>query len=48
VNKKGFVQKELKTALEVLDLFPESEYQNGSRKIFKVVIPGKLLLRNKL
>ena len=25
VNKKGFVQKELKTALEVLDLFPISE-----------------------
>ena len=25
VNKKGFVQKELKTALEVLDLFPSSE-----------------------
>jgi hypothetical protein len=25
VNKKGFVQKELKTALEVLDLFPSSK-----------------------
>ncbi len=25
VNKKGYVQKELKTALEVLDLFPSSE-----------------------
>ncbi len=78
VNKKGFVQKELKTALEVLDLFPsserfilpirlddceicerklkehhwvdlfpESKYQNGLRKILQVVRPGVFLLRNK-
>jgi hypothetical protein len=78
VNKKGFVQKELKTALEVLDLFPSSqrfilpirlddcqigerklkehhwvdlfpeyEYQNGLKRILKVVIPGVFLLRNK-
>jgi len=72
------VQKELKTALEVLDLFPSSErfilpvrlddcevcerklrehywvdlfpdskYQNGLKKILQVVSPGTFLLRNK-
>jgi len=78
VNKKGFVQKELKTALEVLDffpsserfilpirlddcevgerklrehqwvdLFPEREYQNGLKKILRVVCKEALFLRNK-
>jgi hypothetical protein len=78
VNKWGFVQKELKIALEVLDLFrnsewfvlpvrlddceicerrlkehhwidlfPDSEYQNGLKKILQVVGPGTFLLRSK-
>jgi len=78
VNKWGFVQKELKTALEVLDLFPsserfilpiklddceivesklrephwidlypDSEYQNGLKKILDIVGPGTFLLRSK-
>jgi hypothetical protein len=40
------VQKKLKTALEVLDLFLESEYQNGFKKILQVVSPGTNIIRN--
>jgi hypothetical protein len=78
MNKWGFVQKELKIALEVLDLFPDSErlilpvrlddceiserklkephcidmfpdseYQNGLKKILQGVGPGTFLLRSK-
>ncbi len=78
MNKWGFVQKELKTTLEMLDLFPnskrfilpvrlddceicesklkehhwidlfpDSEYQNGLKKILQVVSYGTLLLRSK-
>ncbi|MDZ7341653.1 MAG: TIR domain-containing protein [candidate division KSB1 bacterium] len=77
MNKKGFVQEELKTALDVLDLFPDSEkfilpvrldacevcnrqlrehqwvdlfpnseYQNGLKKILQVVSPAAFYLRN--
>jgi len=79
VDSIGYVQKELKTALEILDLhpknkiyilpvriedcfpieerlsdlhwiniFPESEYQNGLRKILKVISPDSLILRSDL
>jgi hypothetical protein len=78
MNKWGFVQKELKTTLEMLDLFPnserfilpvrlddceicesklkehhwidlfpDSEYQNGLKKILQLVSSGTLLLRSK-
>ncbi len=31
-----------------VDLFPESEYQSGLRKILKVMSPGTFLLRGEL
>ena len=76
ITKKGYVQKELKTALNVVDLlpedkiyilpvridncsvknrqlkkhhciniFPESEYQNGLQRILQVVSPGIFIIR---
>jgi len=78
VDRIGYVQKELKIALDKLelypeggvflvpvrldqcepsyqrikrihwiDLFPESEYENGLNKIIKVIRPGRLKLRSK-
>ncbi|MBD3339989.1 MAG: TIR domain-containing protein [Candidatus Lokiarchaeota archaeon] len=77
ITKKGYVQKELKTALNVVDLlpedkiyilpvridncsvknrqlkkhhciniFPESEYQNGLQRILQVVSPRTFIVRH--
>ena len=77
MTKKGYVQKELKTALNVIDLFPEdkiyimpvrindclvknrklkryhwidifpeSEYKSGFKKILQVVSPGTFIIRH--
>ncbi|MBD3343052.1 MAG: TIR domain-containing protein [Candidatus Lokiarchaeota archaeon] len=76
MTKRGFIQKEMRIAYEMLeqcseddiylipirlddcepslklsdihyiDLFPESEYQSGLKKILKVVSPGTFIIRN--
>ncbi len=76
ITKRGFIQKEMRLAYEMLeqcseddiylipmrlnkcapslkisaihyiDLFPDSEYQNGFKKILQVVSPGMFLLRS--
>ncbi|MBI4686061.1 MAG: TIR domain-containing protein [Nitrospirae bacterium] len=78
VDRVGYVQKELKIALDklemypeggvylipvrvdqcepahrrikkiqMIDLFPESKYENGLKKILQVICPGRLKLRSK-
>lgn len=76
MTKRGFIQKEMKIAYEVLencaeddiylipvrlnncepsfkisdiqyiDVFPETEYKNGLKKILQVVSPGTFIIRN--
>jgi len=76
ITKRGFIQKEMKIAYEMLeqcseddiylipvrlnecapslklsdihyiDVFPDSKYQNGLKKILQVVSPGTFIIRN--